>query len=270
MSILRLSVLCAALLPGLWAGSSAARAEAPAPVAAELMRRAYERHAIGFDDAKLVLTMTLTRPGGVKKVRRIVSRSRKDQGLRKQHVCFLAPDELRNTAFLSVQQAGGRDDQYLWIPNQARLRRVSASQKSGSFMGTEFSYRDLEQRSVEDGVHTLRGAEQVGKFDTWVVETVARPGVEEEYGTIVSWVRKSDHFPVRTKFFDKAGAHVKTLFVREIGKLGTRLYAKRVRMVDLARKRSTHLTVEELDSSAPLGDELFTTAYLGRGQECAP
>ena len=81
---------------------------------------------------------------------------------------------------------------------------------------------------------------------------------------------KKNDFPLRTKFFDKNGAHVKTLFVREIGTLGARLYAKRVRMAHLDKKRSTYLAVEELDTNTPIPDELFTAAYVGRGQECAP
>jgi hypothetical protein len=250
--------------------SLSAPAFAENPDAKEILRRATERHFFGFDEARMVFTMTLKNKRGEKKVRRLVSRSKKVDGLIQRHACFLGPDEVKNTAFLSVERKGGRDDQYLWLPGQSRLRRVSASQRGGSFMGSDFSYRDLERRSVDDEEHKILREESIGGHPCWVIESVPKPGVDDEYGRVETWVRKDNEFPIRTKLYDKSGQHAKTLFVREIGRIGSSLYSKSARMVDLGKRHSTYLLVEELETKADLSDEIFTPAYLGRGQECRP
>ena len=43
-----------------------------------------------------------------------------------------------------------------------------------------------------------------------------------------------------------------------------------VRMAHLEKGRSTYLDVEDLDTQSAMPDELFTAAYVGRGQECSP
>jgi hypothetical protein len=252
----------------IWAGAGSASAEGPD--AAALLRRAQERHSFAFEEARVVFTMTLRDRRGGEKVRRVVSRSKKRDGLLWQHVCFLDPAEVKNTAFLSLERKGGRDEQYLWLPGQGRLRRISASQRGGSFMGSDFAYRDLEQRGVDDGVHQVIREEAIGGNACWVIESVPKPGVEDVYGRVVTWVRKTDDFPLRTKFHDERGNHLKTLFVREIGKSGDRPYSKRLRMRNLQKRHDTYLTVDELEPKADLVDEIFTPAYVGRGQECTP
>jgi NAD(P)-dependent dehydrogenase (short-subunit alcohol dehydrogenase family) len=261
-------VIALALSAGMAAWTASAAAEAPD--AAEILKRSMERHAFGFEEARFVFTMEMKKKGGDRRIRRVASRAKKKDGLLRQHLCFLGPAEVKNAAFLSVERRGGADDQYLWLPGQGRLRRITASQRSGSFMGSDFAYRDLEKRDVADGVHRVTAVETLGGHECWVVESVPRPGSDEIYGKILTWVRKSDDFPLRTKFFDRDGRHVKTLFVREIGRAGDKLYAKRLRMWNLEKGSSTYLTVEEIEPRAQLPDEIFTAAYLARGRECVP
>jgi hypothetical protein len=247
-----------------------AAAWAQPPDARGILQRALERYILGFEESRVVLTMVLRDKRGGRKIRRIVSRSKKKEGLLWQHACFLDPAEVKNTAFLSLERKGGQDDQYLWLPGQGRLRRITASQRSGSFMGSDFSYRDLEKRDVDDGVHRVGREESIGGHECWVIESVPRPGADDVYTRTITWVRKRDDFPIRTKFFGKEGEHEKTLFVREVGRTDGRPYAKRMRMVDVKKRHATYLNVDELDLQATIPDEMFTPAYLGRGQECAP
>ncbi|MBN2314343.1 MAG: outer membrane lipoprotein-sorting protein, partial [Sedimentisphaerales bacterium] len=55
---------------------------------------------------------------------------------------FDTPRDIKGTAFLSFTHKVGDDDQWLYLPAVARVKRISSRNKSGSFMGSEFSYED--------------------------------------------------------------------------------------------------------------------------------
>ncbi|MCK4739413.1 MAG: outer membrane lipoprotein-sorting protein, partial [Deltaproteobacteria bacterium] len=55
---------------------------------------------------------------------------------------FDTPRDVKGTAFLTFSHKSGDDDQWLYLPALKRVKRISSSNKSGSFMGSEFAYED--------------------------------------------------------------------------------------------------------------------------------
>ena len=41
------------------------------------------------------------------------------------------------------------DDQWLYLPALKRVKRISSSNKAGSFMGSEFAYEDMTSQEIE-------------------------------------------------------------------------------------------------------------------------
>jgi hypothetical protein len=62
---------------------------------------------------------------------------------------FDSPKDVKGTAFLNYTHKVGDDDQWLYLPALKRVKRISSSNKSGSFMGSEFAYEDIANQEVE-------------------------------------------------------------------------------------------------------------------------
>ncbi|MCB0280058.1 MAG: outer membrane lipoprotein-sorting protein [Calditrichaeota bacterium] len=56
-----------------------------------------------------------------------------------QMIQFLNPPDVRGTSLLTYQNPKEDDEQWLYLPELRRVKKISSSNKSGSFMGSEFS-----------------------------------------------------------------------------------------------------------------------------------
>ena len=63
---------------------------------------------------------------------------------------FDEPRDVKGTAFLIHAHKQEADDQWLYLPALKRVKRISSSNRSGSFMGSEFSYEDLGAQELEN------------------------------------------------------------------------------------------------------------------------
>jgi hypothetical protein len=79
---------------------------------------------------------------------------------------FLEPADVRGTGFLSyVYDDDDKDnDQWLYLPAMRKIRRIASGDKSGSFMGTDFSYLDISGIKVEKYNHRFLTQEDLKKL----------------------------------------------------------------------------------------------------------
>ncbi|MCY3732308.1 MAG: outer membrane lipoprotein-sorting protein, partial [Rhodospirillaceae bacterium] len=62
---------------------------------------------------------------------------------------FDEPRDVAGTALLIHAHREAADDQWLYLPALTRVKRISSSNRSGSFMGSEFAYEDMSVPEVE-------------------------------------------------------------------------------------------------------------------------
>lgn len=70
-------------------------------------------------------------------------------------VNFLSPADVRGTKTLLIEHSSADDDIWIYLPAMKKVRRLVASNKKDSFVGTDFSYGDVIGHKVEDWNHTL-------------------------------------------------------------------------------------------------------------------
>jgi hypothetical protein len=246
----RTRVLLAALLSG------PALAADPSP--GEIVRRAQAHLAFRDFAGELRVRMVLERPGGERRERAMACRVRQDGGLARSRIEFLSPPDVAGTRFLVIENAGREDDQFLYLPALKRVRRVAGSQKNQSFMGSDFSYADLEGRDVEGASYRRLGDETVAGAPAWVIEAAPRSGSGSPYGKVVMRVRKSDFLTLRADYHDAAGALLKTLNVVKTGTVDGRLLVTTSRMEDAKDGHVTTFVIEQAQSRTDLPAGLFT------------
>jgi hypothetical protein len=61
-------------------------------------------------------------------------------------VVFTAPEEIRGVALLSINSPGVKDRQFMYTPATQRVRSVVPQERSARFIGTDFTFEDIEER----------------------------------------------------------------------------------------------------------------------------
>lgn len=257
-SLLVLAGLCF----GLNFTNRAARAEGVAPGADEIVRRTLRADSWSWEGARTRLTMILVEADGRRKQRVMEVTARRAGKLLQSVVRFSAPPELAGTAFLMLEQAGGGSEQYVYLSGLKRMRRIVGREREGSFMGSDFSYADLQPIPEGQAKNVRLADEAVGADACYVVESTLAPGAGSPYGKVVTWVRKSDLVALRTRFLDPAGKLVKTLYTRRVRELDGRQVVVDARMQSESG-HATELVLESIERREDLSDAMFTPSALG-------
>ncbi len=246
----------------------AASAVAQDDEAKEIFRKSIDKNTFGMEGAVSRVKMELANRRGETSERVVLSKSRKFSGLRNTVVCFASPDDVKGTSFLVNEKRGRKDDQFLYLPELSKVRRIAASQRSGSFMGTDFSYADLESQNVDDADYKALPEDDLG---THVIEVTPKESAKNSdiYSKVIYWIDKQSFISRRAKFFDKKGAHLKTMFVKETAVAEGREYVKVSKMQNVKKKHSTVLSVDSITFKVDdLGEDVFQLETLKQGRPC--
>ncbi len=97
----------------------------------------------GFQSSKANMQMTLINANKQRRTRDMQMMTLEGKSGNKSLMTFLSPADVKGTKFLNHEHLNKDDDQWLYLPALKRVKRIASSSKSGSFMGSEFSYEDL-------------------------------------------------------------------------------------------------------------------------------
>jgi len=123
---------------------------------------------------------------------------------------FDSPRDIKGTAFLSYTHALIPDEQWLYLPALKRVKRISSNNKSGPFMGSEFSYEDLSSQEVEKYSYKYLRTEKINGREAFVIER--KPAYKHSgYTLLVTWLDTEMYQPLKIEFYDRKKALLKTL-----------------------------------------------------------
>ncbi len=189
-------------------------AESPAEKGLAIAKEA-DRRDQGWKDTVAELTMLLRNKQGNESHREIRIRGLEipEDGDRSL-VIFDSPRDVKGTALLTFSHKVGTDDQWLYLPAVKRVKRIASRNKSGPFVGSEFSYEDMTPQEVEKFTYKYIHDET---FDGWNCFVVERFPVDKYSGYTkqVIWVDKREYRVLRIEYFDRKDSHLKTLMNTE-------------------------------------------------------
>jgi hypothetical protein len=175
---------------------------------------------------------------------------------------FTEPAEVRGVALLVVNHPDRASDQWMWIPELGRDRRVALQDRSTRFFGTDFTFEDLEERDSSQYEYRLLAEETIGGVPAWKIE--AKPKKSSQYTHSYVWIRKTDYAPARIENY-KAAQAVRQLQYEEIRTVAGIPTPHRLEMHDVARNSRTVLAIEKLQYNVNAKQEDFTLQALRRG-----
>ena len=212
--------------------------------------------------------MILTAKNGSVSERVMDQYTKKDaKGNNRSVVIFQDPASVRGTRFLTIANEGKDNDQWIYLPSLGKVRRIAASEGSGSFVGTDFSYDDLSStdRKVDLDNHKILREEKYRDKDCFVVESSSKD-TNYQYSKMVQWIDKNSFLLYKIELFDRKGVHVKLLEILEFKDVQGRLAPFVTKMTTLAAGTSTSLNVGNLKYDDPIPETVFTTNYLETGR----
>ena len=213
------------------------------------------------------LTMTLTSPGGDRRVIRAVAyQKQRADGREDRLFVFTHPPNVRDTVLLvhsNVEQ--GQDAMWIYLPALDRIKRVDlGSAGGGYFLGSDFTFRDLVSRDESEYVRTLL-PETRDSAAFYVVEVRGRtPDLRREFGYSREehFIRKDNLRRERVVFYDLAGDKLKEMTVHEVHEADGYAFPSQVRMRNHQTGHLSEIVFERLSFSDEIPDRTFTQRYL--------
>lgn len=251
------SMIIAGLL-GLLLGAGESQA---APTPKQIVERAMKQQVFRIKGVQMRIDMLLKNKRGEKRQRSMSALSMRAGDQSKTRVRVDAPADVRGMGFLFLQKRDSPDDQFMYMPALRVAKRIVGSNKKASFLGSQFSYADLEWSSLEEAAYTKRADEKIGGDSCWVVE--AKPKEKDsQYSALRLWVRKKDSAMLRLLYFDRHGKQLKVLFVKKIETIGGVRMATRMKMKNLQEGATTLLAIRDVKLRSDLKADQFTVRAL--------
>ncbi|MCK4442254.1 MAG: outer membrane lipoprotein-sorting protein [Sulfurovaceae bacterium] len=218
------------------------------------------------------MLMVLIDKNGNRRTRDLKSYA-KDKGADEQRTMFFkSPADVKNTAFLTYDYDDGAkdDDQWLYLPALKKVKRIPSSDKSSSFMGSDFSYFDMTDRDLDDYNFKILKDTKVRGHDAWMIESTPNNQKvidESGYKKSIAIVRKDNYMVVRAINFMTNGKK-KYLDLKKIHQDSGIWLVDEMTMTTKKGNDTVHKTVLSFSNvtlNAPISDDVFTTRKLEKG-----
>jgi len=262
---MRKSTVLVSLLPILlWGISPASYAETPEEKGLAISVEADKRDQ-GWQDSTADMLMTLRNKKGRESIREIKVKNLEvdgdgDKGL----TVFNQPRDVKGTAFLTYSHALEPDEQWLFLPALKRVKRISSSNKSGPFMGSEFAYEDISSFEVDKYSYQYLRDETLEGQDCFVLETT--PLYKHSgYTRSHVWIDKAEYRIQKIDFYDRKNTLLKVLRYSDFKQyLGQYWRAHTMEMQNQKNGKSTTLKWSNFQFQTGLTDKDFEKNDLKR------
>jgi outer membrane lipoprotein-sorting protein len=225
-------------------------------------------------DGKSKVTMVITDKQGRERNREFIILRKDDAGEKdadqKYFVYFLAPADVRKMVFMVHKHTAeaSDDDRWLYLPNLDLVRRIAASDKRTSFVGSDFLYEDVSGRGLDEDEHEI----VEGNAQHYVVKNTPKKPDAVEFSHYLVYIDQRTFMPMKMEYFDKEGVLYRTIESVTVEEIKTKEGDKEVAyptvtksvVKNLKTGSTTTMTFSDIQYNIGLGDELFTERYLRR------
>ncbi len=202
-----------------------------------------DKRNTGFSDTQADLIMLLKNRQGEESLRTLSIKTLEvlEDG-DKSLTLFHSPGDVKGTAFLSFTHALVPDEQWLFLPALKRVKRISSSNKSGPFLGSEFAFEDLTSFEVPKFSYKYLNDDVVASSGCYVIE--ATPKYEDSgYTRELLWIDKARYITLKVEYYDRKNTLLKTLSLKDYQLYLNNFWrANEMLMVNHQNGKSTRLT----------------------------
>ena len=252
------------LLSALLMIAFAAPATAAEPSVDEIVERTNLAAYYAGEDGRAQVKMTITDSQGRTRVREFTVMRRddpaKDGDGQRFYIHFHAPADVARTSFVVHKHLDRDDDRWLYLPGLDLIKRIAASDKRTSFVGSDFFYEDVSGRPVDADHHKLLRTTK----SYFVLEHTPKNPSEVEFSRYEMFVHSKTFLPTKVTFFDKRGKKHREMKVDAVKRIGGHPTVTRATLKDHASGSQTVVEYKHVEYDVGLPAKIFTERYLRR------
>lgn len=245
----------------LWSPASAAADDGR--TAKDIIDTMTNGDSMAFDQGYAVVELVIENKRGKQRIRKVESKGKKVDGLRRFVITFLEPDDVAGTQMLSIERKGEDDLQYLYLASMKETRKIAGADKNDNFMGTDFTFADMEQRDVENAVYERLPDTEASGIPAYHIVATPNAGTSE-YSKLELWVDQKDHLPLKIYYFDKKDRLLKKMISKKIEPNGGKPTITKLLMKNVQKGSRTSLNMLRLERGAAIPDAIFNPDALGK------
>jgi len=199
----------------------------------------------GFESSIAKTEMVLINASGQKSVRQLEMKTLEGENGDKTISTFLTPADVKGTKTLTHEHVDRDDDQWLYLPALKRVKRIASSNKSGSFMGSEFSYEDIGNQNYNKFTYDEK-VEEVELNGIKCYKGVRIPKDDNSgYTKQISWVAKDSFLLQRVDYYDRKSELLKTAIFSDYKQIDGVWRVGKIEMKNYQNDKSTVLIWKE-------------------------
>ena len=219
-------------------------------------------------------TLTIHSKKGSDRIREVIMKSKDYGDVKKEVIVFTTPKDVAGTGYLMFnyeEDASGNkkdSDNWLYMPAMKKTRRIasSGSESEGSFMGTDFTYQDRGERSLNDYTYKLLGEESVDGTACYKIECVSKAHTEKD-PRYITYISKSDYSMRKCEFFDRQDQLHRVLTCTDFVTIKGITTAQKMKMENVQTGTWSLIETKNIQyDEENLDDSLFTVAALEKGR----
>ena len=173
---------------------------------------------------------------------------------------FKKPSDIRKATFLVHKYIERDDDRWMYLPSLDLVKRIAASDKRTSFMGSHFFYEDVSGRNTNDDHHELTLEDD----SYYVIKNTPKNPESVEFSTYTVWIDKTNFLPMKAEYIDKSGTTYRTMEVLGVETIDGYTTVTKSKISDLASGGNTITEFKKVKYNLGLDDKLFTERFLRR------
>ncbi|MBP5357795.1 MAG: outer membrane lipoprotein-sorting protein [Treponema sp.] len=218
--------------------------------------------------------LTIHSKKGSDRIREVIMKSKDYGDVKKEVIVFTTPKDVAGTGYLMFnyeEDANGNSkdsDNWLYLPAMKKTRRIasSGSESEGSFMGTDFTYQDMGERSLSKYDYKLLGEESVDGVACYKVECISKAHTEKD-PRYITYISKSDYIMRKCEFYDRQNQLHRVLTCSNFTTIKGFTTAQKMKMENVQTGTWSMIETNDITYNAnDIDDSLFTVAALEKGR----
>jgi hypothetical protein len=215
------------------------------------------------NDGKATVNMVITNKQEQTREREfnILRKDVEDGGDQKYFVYFQRPADVRRMTYLVLKHTDPAkdDDRWLYLPGLSLVKRIAASDKRTSFVGSDFLYEDVSGRSLAEDNHEL--VETTDKF--FIVKNVPKNPDSVEFSYYNVSIDRTNFVPMKMEFYDKKDKLYRTIESVKVETIQDFPTVVKSVVTNLQTGSKTEMEFTNVKYNIDLGD-IFTERYMQR------
>ncbi|MCP3922293.1 MAG: outer membrane lipoprotein-sorting protein [Desulfobacterales bacterium] len=212
------------------------------------------------DDGKSYVKMDIKDSQGRKRKRELIilRKDLEEGGKQLFYLYFRKPSDVRKMVFLVHKNIKTDDYRWLYLPALDLVKRIAASDKRTSFVGSNFFYEDVSGRSVNEDKHELINTTD----NSYIVKNTPVNPDSVEFSFYTVEIDKKTYLPLKAVYTDKNGKEYRIAEVLSVENIKGFATVTKSRIKNLVSGSETVISFSKVKYNLGLKKKIFTERYL--------